>query len=47
LQRKHSKKLDWDIVFKDENKIEADRRQKAFEIEKWTEIITAIIISAI
>lgn len=41
IAEKTFQKLDWDIVFKDENKIEAKRREKALGIEKWTEIITA------
>lgn len=40
IAEKTFQKLDWDIVFKDENKIEAKRREKALGVEKWTEIIT-------
>jgi len=33
-------KLDWDLVFKNENSIEAKRKEVTFGIEKWTEAIT-------
>jgi len=33
-------KLGWDIIFKNENSIEAKRKEKALGIEKWTEAIT-------
>lgn len=33
-------KLDWDIVYKNENSIEAKRKETSFGIEKWTEAIT-------
>lgn len=33
-------KLGWDVVFKNENSIEAKRKETNFGIEKWTEAIT-------
>lgn len=33
-------KLDWDVVFKNENSIEAKRKEVTLGIEKWTEVIT-------
>ena len=41
IAEKTFQKLDWHIVFKDDNKIEAKRKEKALGIEQWTEIITA------
>lgn len=40
IAEKTFQKLDWDVVYKDDNKIEAKRREKSLGIEKWTEIIT-------
>ncbi|MDA6071976.1 hypothetical protein NJT12_20335 [Flavobacterium sp. AC] len=33
-------KLGWDVVFKDDNSVEAKRKELALGIEKWTEAIT-------
>lgn len=34
-------KLGWDLVFKDENSVEAKRKEKGLGFERWTEAITA------
>jgi hypothetical protein len=34
-------KLGWELVFKDDNNVEAKRKEKSFGIERWTEAITA------
>lgn len=41
IAEKTVEKLEWDFVFKDENTIEAKRKEKSFGIERWTESITA------
>lgn len=34
-------KLGWDLIYKDENNIEAKRKEKSLGLERWTEAITA------
>lgn len=34
-------RLGWDLVFKDENTVEARRKEKSLGVERWTEVITA------
>lgn len=41
IAEKTIEKLGWDLVFKDENNIEAKRKEKNLGIERWTEAITA------
>lgn len=40
IAEKTISKLEWDLVFKNENSIEAKRKEASFGIEKWTEAIT-------
>ena len=41
IAEKAVERLGWDLVFKDENNIEAKRKVKSLGIERWTEAITA------
>lgn len=41
IAEKTFKKLDWDIVYKDLNSIEAKRKEESLINDRWTEIITA------
>lgn len=41
IAEKTIEKLGWDLVYKDENNIEAKRKEKNLGIERWTEIISA------
>ncbi|TXF79230.1 hypothetical protein [Chryseobacterium sp.] len=41
IAEKAVEKLGWDLVFKDENSIEAKRKEKSLGIERWTEAISA------
>jgi hypothetical protein len=41
IAEKAVEKLGWDLVYKDENKIEAKRSEKTLGINSWTEAITA------
>lgn len=41
IAKKTVERLGWDLVFKDENNIEAKRKEKSLGIERWTEAITA------
>lgn len=41
IAEKTFEKLDWDIVYKDLNSIEAKRKEEGWVNERWTEIITA------
>lgn len=41
IAEKAVEKLGWDLVFKDENNIEAKRKEESLGIERWTEAITA------
>lgn len=41
IAEKVVEKLGWDLVYKDENTIEAKRGEKRFGSQKWTEMITA------
>jgi hypothetical protein len=41
IAEKTVEKLGWDLVFKDENSIEAKRKEKSLGIERWTEAISA------
>lgn len=41
ISEKTFEKLDWDIVYKDNNSIEAKRKETGWMNERWTEIITA------
>ena len=41
IAEKTIEKLEWDLVYKDENSIEAKRKEKSLGIERWTEGITA------
>lgn len=41
IAEKTVEKLGWDLVFRDENIIEAKRKEKSLGIERWTEAITA------
>ena len=41
IAEKAIEKLGWDLIFKDENHLEAKRKQKSLGIEHWTEAITA------
>jgi hypothetical protein len=41
IAEKTVEKLGWDLVFKDENNIEAKRKEKSLGIERWTEAISA------
>ncbi len=41
IAEKTFEKLGWDLVYKDENKVEAKRTQKSLGMERWTEAITA------
>lgn len=41
IAEKAVEKLGWDLVYKDENNIEAKRKEKSLGIERWTEAITA------
>ena len=40
IAEKTIEKLDWDLVFKDENNVEAKRKVKSLGISQWTEAIT-------
>jgi hypothetical protein len=40
VAEKAIEKLNWDIVYKDENNIEAKRKETNFGLDKWTESIT-------
>lgn len=41
IAEKAVEKLGWNLVFKDENNIEAKRKTKSLGVERWTEAITA------
>lgn len=41
IAEKTVEKLGWDLVFKDENSVEAKRKEKSLGVERWTEAITA------
>lgn len=41
ISEKAIEKLGWDLVYKDENNIEAKRKEKSLGVERWTEAITA------
>jgi hypothetical protein len=41
IAEKTVERLGWDLVFKDENNIEAKRKEKSLGVERWTEAITA------
>lgn len=41
IAEKTVERLGWDLVFKDENNIEAKRKEKSLGFERWTEVITA------
>jgi hypothetical protein len=41
IAEKTFEKLDWDLIYKDDNSIEAKRKEAGWVNERWTEIITA------
>lgn len=41
IAEKTFKRLGWDVVFQNENSIEAKRREKSFGQDRWTEMITS------
>lgn len=41
ISEKTFEKLNWHLVYKDENNVEANRKQKSFGMERYTEAITA------